>query len=720
MSHHFTVLHLSDLHERGSREKERVRRYRVLAESWQKNLDELLQEGSIDLVCFTGDLADWGQAKEYTAAGDLLDALLHKLGIGRERLFLVPGNHDIDRRLSKDDTKPTPEQLAFQQLRSNLHRVDPLDVSRWLAGGEPPFGFQQEWLNLTLSRQDAYREFLRGFERMPLLPSEHLHPRLGYRVAVQLPTLPFPVQIVGLDSSWLAGDDADPSRLRLTDGQVMALSRDDAGNPLPGFRLALVHHPLSDLADGARCRDLLADSVDLLLRGHLHEAALTEWTDPDRKLRSLAAGCLYEGNRADQYPNSCSVIRVVCDAAGRPRQYDVRLRSFSPRGGHWFDDGGLYRNAPSGRLTIQVVAPVAPAPQPPLQPPKAAWTGRKEDKVAQQHISGVFNQQAGRDIVNVHGGRWPVKVLLAVAAMVILGLVLVIMRQNTNNLQISEMEEALLKSFAKTDTGPDSPRRKLEFRKFLQNVTPAQRASYRETLYEETKIYVTRDANESTVNLKIGTFLKEVNALTDKRKSYPNRVNVLLSNGSRGWVDSTDIAPVKLDADSMLAAEEYARAANEATGEMPDIASRPNSSATNTTSGATVTGVTVAPLTASIAKGTTQRFTATAEFSDGTIRDVSSSATWVVINERNETHASVDSAGIATGKGPGLANVQAIFQGQTGSAEIVVGAPLMTSFSVALPDSGSADAQRYIGTFTDGTTKDITSAVSIIKRDLGQ
>jgi len=46
----------------------------------------------------------------------------------------------------------------------------------------------------------------------------------------------------------------------------------------------------------------------------------------------------------------------------------------------------------------------------------------------------------------------------------------------------------------------------------------------------------------------------------------------LLSNGSRVWVDSTDIAPVKLDADSMLAAEEYARAVDEATVQMPDIA----------------------------------------------------------------------------------------------------------------------------------------------------
>lgn len=92
----------------------------------------------------------------------------------------------------------------------------------------------------------------------------------------------------------------------------------------------------------------------------------------------------------------------------------------------------------------------------------------------------------------------------------------------------------------------------------------------------------------------------------------------------------------------------------------------------------------------------------------------------MVRDKRNEAHASVDPAGIATGNGVGVANVQAIFQGQTGSAKIVVGAPTMTSLSAALPDSGAADAQRHIGTFSDGTTKDITYMISTIKRDLGQ
>ncbi len=59
------ILHISDLHERGPREPEPFRRRRVLGDAWKRNLDALLNDGAIDLVCFTGDIANWGQPDEY-------------------------------------------------------------------------------------------------------------------------------------------------------------------------------------------------------------------------------------------------------------------------------------------------------------------------------------------------------------------------------------------------------------------------------------------------------------------------------------------------------------------------------------------------------------------------------------------------------------------------------------------------------------------------------
>ncbi|MFY9825752.1 MAG: hypothetical protein WAM82_30540, partial [Thermoanaerobaculia bacterium] len=41
--HRLRILHISDLHERGPREKETWRRRRVLGDAWDRNLTELLR-----------------------------------------------------------------------------------------------------------------------------------------------------------------------------------------------------------------------------------------------------------------------------------------------------------------------------------------------------------------------------------------------------------------------------------------------------------------------------------------------------------------------------------------------------------------------------------------------------------------------------------------------------------------------------------------------------
>jgi predicted phosphodiesterase len=344
MSHSVTILHLSDLHERGSRELEPWRREAVLGPSWNQNLDELAQTEKIDLVCFTGDLADWGRPEEYEKAAIFLDAILARLKLNRDRFFVVPGNHDIDRM------RGTAAAKAWAKLRKSLPSANELAVSRWLAGGKPPLGIKQQWLDKTLIRQNAFRKFLKDFGREKLLPENSAHGRLGYLSTIQLPSLPFPVQIIGLDSSWLCGSDNESGMLRLTDDQIGKLCTNN-GVLLPGFRFALVHHPLSDLSDSAGCRRYLSDYVHLLLRGHLHEPEPEIWSDPDRKLLQLASGSLYEGSKANTWPNSCVLIKVQCASDGSPIQYDFLFRGYSTHG-HWHNDASLYKNAPAGKLKI--------------------------------------------------------------------------------------------------------------------------------------------------------------------------------------------------------------------------------------------------------------------------------------------------------------------------------------------------------------------------------
>ena len=347
------VLHLSDLHERVSLdwmpEERKTRilnsgadRHRVLGPALDERLKSIAKERPpVDLLVFTGDLADWGLDKEYPEVKRRLDHVRQLLGLGWDRVFLVPGNHDIKRKEDSECWRRMRKVAEQHQLRDAL--------SRWLAGEQRPQGAPKSGLDNAEKRQSGYRAFVRDIGRPELLPDgSRGHPRLGYRQTLALPGLPA-VHIIGLDTAWLAGDDDDKGRLLLTKHQV---TRNATANfkPLSGLRLALMHHPLSDLGDAADAHRLLSDYVDLVLHGHQHKPLSKEESNPDRTLRTLAAGSLYEGDEGDEWVNSFHVLDVEMNAEGRPLRYVVQFYAWSIDGGHWHEHSALYKNAPLGRL----------------------------------------------------------------------------------------------------------------------------------------------------------------------------------------------------------------------------------------------------------------------------------------------------------------------------------------------------------------------------------
>ena len=172
-------LHISDLHAKGPREPEPWRRRRVLGDAWQRNLETMLaEEGRIDLVFFTGDAAQSGKPEEYAEVTDFLGALSGELDIGLDRLFVVPGNHDIDR---------DAEKSAWESMRMRLAvSTDLLGVSRWMNGisPRPPLGFEDSWKSAILERQSGYRAWVKdSLRRADLVPDG---PRLS-RIACSFP-----------------------------------------------------------------------------------------------------------------------------------------------------------------------------------------------------------------------------------------------------------------------------------------------------------------------------------------------------------------------------------------------------------------------------------------------------------------------------------------------------------------------------------------------------
>jgi hypothetical protein len=121
--------------------------------------------------------------------------------------------------------------------------------------------------------------------------------------------------------------------------------------------------------------------------------------------------------------------------------------------------------------------------------------------------------------------------------------------------------------------------------------------------------------------------------------------------------------------------------------------------------------VAVTPATASIPITGTQQFTATATFSDGSSRNVTTTSSWI---SGTPGVATVGPAtGVATGLAGGTSLITATYSGMSGLATLTVNAATSVSFVVtpataSIPVSGTQQFAA-IQTFSDGTTQNRTT-----------
>ncbi len=124
---------------------------------------------------------------------------------------------------------------------------------------------------------------------------------------------------------------------------------------------------------------------------------------------------------------------------------------------------------------------------------------------------------------------------------------------------------------------------------------------------------------------------------------------------------------------------------------------------------ATLQSIAVAPTSAAIPVGGTQPFTATGTYSDATTRDLTAQVTWASIEA---AVATVTSAGLATGVGPGTTTISATLSGMTGSTLLTVQAAPLAITTAALPGGTVGSAYSAALAATGGTGSYTWSVIS--------
>lgn len=131
-----------------------------------------------------------------------------------------------------------------------------------------------------------------------------------------------------------------------------------------------------------------------------------------------------------------------------------------------------------------------------------------------------------------------------------------------------------------------------------------------------------------------------------------------------------------------------------------------------TVTSATVTALQVLPTELSLARGTTGRLRAIATLTDGTMPEVTGQVMWSSVGP---LFVQVDAAGTVRGVNPGVATVTATLGALSSTCWVTVTDAVMTGLSVSAAGSlprGLSTQLTATGTFSDGTTQDLSTSVA--------
>ena len=265
-------LHISDIHLR----TDTAWSHDVVLNAMQQHVETNRSAGIVaDFVVVTGDIAFSGSADEYCLAVEFFDALQPASGVPKERIFCVPGNHDIDR---------TRETMCFDGARRQL--LGPNQVDTFLGGGDN--------LSTLLKREEQFRDFQMSY--FGNQDRARTADGLGYVHRLVIDEIR--ISIVGLDSAWLAqGGVDDHGKLLIGERQVinavdLAIKTDDP----PHIVLCMAHHPLHLLHDFDRrpIQSTIDDRFNFFHCGHLHEPETRLVGNSRSRCLVVAAGASFE------------------------------------------------------------------------------------------------------------------------------------------------------------------------------------------------------------------------------------------------------------------------------------------------------------------------------------------------------------------------------------------------------------------------------------------
>ncbi|MDQ1354848.1 MAG: hypothetical protein QG657_5157 [Acidobacteriota bacterium] len=335
-----TWLHLSDWHQKGMDFDRKVVRD-ALVDDIKKRREIHPDLEHLDFIVFSGDLAYNGKNDEYQAAEEhFLAPVLAAVSLDKSRLFIVPGNHDLDHNLF---------ELLPKDLTNPL--TDAEKIKYWLEDNE-----RRERM---LSPFKAFNEFVKDYAEGSFS---------AYAGSRQLTIGGKTIALLGFNSALMCGRNRDKKKkiddkgkIMVGEPQVYELLKKNQDADL---RIIVLHHPFDWLTeqDCICVKSRLKKTAHFILCGHQHIPEVTIESGTAGSCILIPAGASYDRRKVfdQQYNNSYNFVHLDFEN----QKGEVFLRCWSDRNNRWREDIDACKNNgrfafsfPKGIATVKSTKP---------------------------------------------------------------------------------------------------------------------------------------------------------------------------------------------------------------------------------------------------------------------------------------------------------------------------------------------------------------------------
>jgi predicted phosphodiesterase len=291
------LLHVSDIHFRYpvcTRDTDPDRPYRTrLVQDVKERRPRL---GKIDAILVGGDIAYAGKDEEYIEAKKWLDELAAAAGCEPHRIYVIPGNHDVDRQVIFDRLTVRNAQQAIIRAENKEK-----ELARQLDHAETG--------PALLAPMETYAKFAGRYSCEIFWPEKVFwHHELELAPGVLL-------RIFGLTSTILSGgrlpDDDKAGDLYLSPQQTVLNPEENVVN------LVMSHHPPDWFLDKDNVEDAVNGRASIHLFGHKHRQRISR----NPSYVTFYAGAVNPDRQERDWKPGYNIIRLDLgkDAGGHPQ-----------------------------------------------------------------------------------------------------------------------------------------------------------------------------------------------------------------------------------------------------------------------------------------------------------------------------------------------------------------------------------------------------------------